>query len=285
MKILFTADWHIKLGQKGVPLEWAEARFRSLFKQIHDIEFDCHVIGGDIFDKLPSLKELALFFEFVKQCKKHTIIFAGNHEATKKGQTFLKELQSVCYSLNNNVVIVLDVIEENFGYIVPYEFIHKKETWEKIPDGSRVFTHVRGEIPPHVKPEIDLTWLSKFSTVFAGDLHSHSNSQKNIVYPGSPITTSFHRSLVSTGYIIIDTDTDGWTWHEFDLPQLIRKTVTTETEMVPTEYHHTIYEIEGSLESLGKVENNVLLDKKIVQRSTEAALILKDKMTEEDELV
>ena len=59
-----------------------------------------------------------------------------------------------------------------------------------------LFTHVRGEIPPHVVPEVDLERFDKFKTVFAGDLHAHENTQRNIVYPGSPMTTSFHRNEV-----------------------------------------------------------------------------------------
>ncbi|WP_227495548.1 hypothetical protein, partial [Pseudomonas aeruginosa] len=74
-------------------------------------------------------------------------------------------------------------------YVVPYSYIKKKSTWDNLP-AVPVFTHVRGEIPPHVKPEIDLSWLEKFPFVFAGDLHSHQNTQGNIVYPGSPMTTS-----------------------------------------------------------------------------------------------
>ena len=35
--ILFTADWHIKLGQKNVPKDWAIARYRRLFKAIDSV--------------------------------------------------------------------------------------------------------------------------------------------------------------------------------------------------------------------------------------------------------
>ena len=48
----------------------------------------------------------------------------------------------------------------------------------------------------------------------------------------------------------------------FTLPQLIRKTVTKAEDMVPTTYHHTIYEIEGDIQELAAVENSELLDKK-----------------------
>jgi len=142
---------------------------------------------------------------------------------------------------------------------------------------------VRGEIPPHVVPEVDLSRFDKFKTVFAGDLHAHSNTQRNIVYPGSPMTTSFHRNLVTTGYILIDEDWS-WTWHEFDLPQLLRQTVTNPDEMVQTEFHHTIYEIEGDVSDLSNIKNNELLDKKVIKRKTEATLILDKEMTIEEEL-
>ena len=146
-----------------------------------------------------------------------------------------------------------------------------------------LFTHVRGEIPPHVVPEVDLSRFDKFRTVFAGDLHAHSNTQRNIVYPGSPMTTSFHRNLVETGYIVLD-DNFNWTWHKFDLPQLIRKTVTSVDEMVKTDFHHTIYEIEGDVADLTGVENTELLDKKVIRRKTEATLMLDKEMTIEEEL-
>jgi DNA repair exonuclease SbcCD nuclease subunit len=48
--ILFTADWHIKLGQKNVPLAWACSRYQMFFEQIREIEkdVDLHIIGGDL---------------------------------------------------------------------------------------------------------------------------------------------------------------------------------------------------------------------------------------------
>lgn len=147
-----------------------------------------------------------------------------------------------------------------------------------------LFTHVRGAIPPHVKPEIDLSLFEDFPVVFAGDLHSHSNTQLNIVYPGSPMTTSFHRSLVETGYLVVDSETFVWDWKKFELPQLIRKTVSDPAEMVPTKYHHTIYELEGDISQLADIKNSELLDKKVIKRSTETSLLLDKSMTISEEL-
>ena len=288
--ILFTADWHIKLGQKNVPVPWACTRYKLFFQQVEDAiaEHNCtmHIIGGDLFDRIPSMDELTLYFDFVKQCSVPTIIFDGNHEATKKNTTFFTNLKRVTREINSLVEVVDTTYYGVTGTmewaILPYADLHKKNSIEDI-NTEFLFTHVRGEIPPHVVPEVDLSRFDKFRTVFAGDLHAHSNTQRNIVYPGSPMTTSFHRNLVETGYIVLD-GSFNWTWHKFDLPQLIRKTVTSVDEMVQTDFHHTIYEIEGDVADLTGVENTELLDKKVIRRKTEATLMLDKEMTIEEEL-
>ena len=289
--ILFTADWHIKLGQKNVPVAWACARYKMFFEQIQKIEknVDLHIIGGDLFDRVPSMDELSLYFDFVKGVTVRTIIFDGNHEATRKNKTFFTNLKKVTTSINPLVEVIDETYYEDDWAILPYADLHKKKSIEML-DAYYLFTHVRGEIPPHVQPEVDLDRFKRFTYVFAGDLHSHENTQNNIIYPGSPMTTSFHRNLVKTGYLLIDDQTHhfdedwSWTWHEFDLPQLLRKTVETEDEMVQTDFHHTIYEIEGDVSDLSNVKNSELLDKKVIRRKTEATLVLDKEMSMEEEL-
>ena len=284
--ILFTADWHIKLGQKNVPMAWACARYKMFFEQIQEIEkcdrIDLHIIGGDLFDRVPSMDELSLYFDFVKGVTKRTIIYDGNHEATRKKKTFFTNLKKATTSINPLVEVIDETYYEDDWAILPYADLHKKQSIEGI-DTEVLFTHVRGEIPPHVQPEVDLERFDKYKYVFSGDLHAHENTQRNIIYPGSPMTTSFHRNIVKTGYLLID-DTWEWTWHQFDLPQLLRKTVSTEDEMVQTEYHHTIYEIEGDLSDLSNIKNSELLDKKVIRRKTEATLVLDKEMSMEEEL-
>ena len=284
--ILFTADWHIKLGQKNVPIPWACSRYQLFFEQVqeaiekHDISL--HIIGGDLFDRVPSMDELTLYFDFVRQQKVRTIIFDGNHEATKKNYTFFSNLIRATQDINPLVEVITETYYEDNWAILPYADLHRKKSIETI-DAEYLFTHVRGEIPPHVVPEVELKRFDKFKTVFAGDLHAHENTQRNIVYPGSPMTTSFHRNQVQTGYLTID-DNINWTWYKFDLPQLIRKTVDSPDEMVQTDFHHTIYELEGDVSDLAKVKNSELLDKKVVKRTVEATLDLHGDMTISDEL-
>jgi DNA repair exonuclease SbcCD nuclease subunit len=287
--ILFTADWHLKLGQKNVPREWALRRYGLFFEQIHSLEQQCemHIIGGDLFDRLPSMEELELYFSFIREVGIPTLIYDGNHEATKKNKTFFTQLKQVTRDINPLVKIAdISYYDSELGFsILPYADLHREGSIEKFIQDKPLFTHVRGEIPPHVKPEVDLDRFEDFPIVFAGDLHAHSNSQRNIVYPGSPMTTSFHRTEVQTGYILINPNTWKWMWEPFDLPQLIRKTVADPNEMIPTEYHHTIYELEGDIQDLANVKNSDLLDKKVVKRSSETALVINKDMSIQEELV
>ena len=283
-KILFVADIHIKLGQKNVPLDWARNRYYEFISQMKTAAKgqDYIILGGDIFDRVPTLEELGIYFDLIQSFEVPTVIYDGNHEAAKKGKTFLSYLKSHTNSLNGLVTIVdHNEVFDDFS-IFPYCELHKAKSLD-FPVDRPLFTHVRGEIPPHVKPEIDLSIFDKYPVVFAGDLHSHSNTQRNIVYPGSPMTTSFHRNEVDTGYLLIDGM--NWTWHKFNLPQLIRKTVSDPVDMVSTSFHHTVYELEGDAMALSQVKNSDLLDKKLVRKASEATLVLSPKMSMIEELV
>jgi len=284
--ILFTADYHLKLGAKNVPRDWARNRYYQFFEQVHTLEeqVDLHVIGGDIFDRVPTMEELELFFDFIRGIKVQTYIYDGNHEATKKNSTFLTALKKVCKDINKLVDIIDEPFCNNSFSILPYCDLHKPGSIEKLNKKLPLFTHVRGEIPPHVIPEVDLSRFNDFPVVFAGDLHAHSNTQRNIVYPGSPMTTTFHRNKVDTGYILIDDDWS-WKWCKFDLPQLLRKTVSDPAEMIKGEVDHIIYELEGDLGDLSSIKNSELLDKKVVKRSSETALMLDKSMSIGEELI
>jgi len=288
MKILFTADVHIKLGQKNVPIDWARNRFALFVEQFAEMQkqADLVIIGGDVFDRLPTMDEVELYFDFVASFKKPTIIYAGNHEMLKKDTTFLTYLKKSTHRLNPLVTLVDDYYE-NVGFsldIIPYNNLKDFEKNGHPFSGKILCTHVRGEIPPHVKPEIDLSLLDRWQVVLAGDLHSYENSQRNILYPGSPYTTSFHRTRVDTGAILLDADTLEHEWLKFNLPQLIKKTVNVQDEKPAGIFDHIMYEVEGDMQELAELENSDLIDKKVIKRSTEATLILEPTMTLSEEV-
>lgn len=286
MKILFVADHHIKIGQKGVPEEWARNRFDMLWYKMHDLathhKVDVVMHGGDIFDRVPSPAETGIMLDMFKiMSGNYThVVYPGNHESTSKYKSFWEEFSA----LESDKVIMFHEFSqlEDGIHILPYTDLKKKH-WHGTK-GRLLFTHVRGEIPPHVNPEIDLSLFDTWDLVLAGDLHAHSNSQRNIVYPGSPITTSFHRKESSgeNGVIIIDTSDLSYTHVDLKLPQLLRRTVDNPDDMVRSDYHHTIYELMGNATSLATVKGSDLLDKKIIERNTEATLNLTETTMEEE---
>ena len=286
MKVLFTADLHIKLGQKNVPIDWAKNRFNMLWQQLQDLQTECDlfVIGGDVFDKLPNMEELETYFDLVNSCKIDTIIYAGNHEAVKKDTTFLSNLKQVTNRLNPLVTVIDDYCKVQNMDFIPYNKLKQFEKDPFIIRGDICFTHVRGEIPPHVKPEVDLSIFESWKLVLAGDLHSYENSQRNILYPGSPVTTSFHRGNVATGVVLLDTDSLEHEWRKLQLPQLIRKTVAVHDPKPQTDYDHTIYQVEGDMQELGELEDSDLIDRKVIKRDTDSALILDKEMSMSEEI-
>lgn len=281
MKILFTADIHIKLGQKNVPVDWARNRYSLLWQQFEQAQTkaDIFVIGGDLFDKLPSMDELEVYFDLIGACKIPTIIYSGNHEAIKKSTTFMSNLARATNLLSSkrNVIVIDDYYSDYGIEFVPYNKLKDFEHNNPWPEGGRILcTHVRGEIPPHVTPEVNLDIFNCWNIVLAGDLHSYENCQRNILYPGSPVTTSFHRDVVQTGVILLDSETLKHEWIKLELPQLIRKTVGANDPKLPTSYHHTIYQVEGDLQELGGLEDSDLIDKKVIKRNTEDVKLMLD---------
>lgn len=286
MKILFTADIHIKLGQKNVPGEWAKNRFNLFIEQFATMQQDADlvVLGGDLFDRLPNMDEVELYFDLIASITKPCLVYPGNHEMIKKDTTFLTYLKRSTTRLNPLVTIIDDFYSDEYIDIIPYNKL-KEYLPQDIDFHNKVLcTHVRGEIPPHVKPEINLSLLDRWDVVLAGDLHSYENSQRNILYPGSPYTTSFHRNEVSTGAIMLDYDTLSHVWLEFKLPQLLKKTVGVHDPKPQTPFHHTIYEVEGDLSELGELEDNDLIDKKVVKRSQDTQLILDPELSMAEEM-
>ena len=286
MKLLFSADWHIKLNTKNIPNAWAVNRYRMLFDKLNAIHCDINIIGGDIFDKLPNMEEFALFCEYIVKVKYPTIIISGNHEATTKHGTFFTYLKPVLNSLNPLVQVVDDYYSiESLGIdFIPYNKLKEFAKDGHSFNGSVLVTHVRGNIPPHVKAEVDLDIFKRWDVVLAGDLHSYENSQGNILYPGSPISTSFHRNPVDTGVILFTTSDLSHKFIKLGLPQLIRKTIKSGDSWEETPYDHTIYEIEGNMLELSNLEDNELIGKKIVKRETDTALILEPEMTLAEEV-
>lgn len=287
MKVLFTADLHINLRQKKVPKKWALERYNILFDELDRVkqenQVDIEIHGGDVFDKLPTLEELELYYSYLRNRRDCAlVVFDGNHEATKKGSTFLHVIKETIENQGAHTEVLGGPTTRYGCDFIPYTHIRNFTPGDF--SASILFTHVRGAIPPHVTPEIPLEKLERWNIVFAGDLHSHSNSQRNIVYPGSPVSVTFHRNKVETGVIVLDIETKKWEWVKLKVPQLYRKTIENPEDMIKTSYDYTIYELVGNIADLQKKIETELLDKKIIQSNNKSTLNLTN-LTLREELI
>lgn len=285
MKAILLADIHIKLGQKNVPTNWQKNRFKLLAEAVNAHSPQLIFIAGDLLDVAdPSIAEVGLLYDFLFALQKpnleQIVLIPGNHEMENSRNSCYKHIITM---LQNKNVLLIEETTTLYGIdFIPYGSIKSFKKSDKAADWA--ITHVRGEIPPHVTPEIDLSVFSEYDAVFAGDLHARSNSQLNILYPGSPMTTSFHRNKISgeNGMFVMDVVNKTYNWVELELPQLLRKRVSSPEDMVKTEFHHTIYELEGDLDDLAKVGKSDLLDKKLTKDiGTPPTLELSGDITEE----
>ena len=282
MKILSSADWHILLHKKKVPMDWQINRFKLFFEEIFKLETDCdiHILAGDVFEKEPRLDEAALFADFANRASIRTIIIPGNHEATKKGESFLTHYLKHEKSINNsNIEIYTEntVIEHNGVkfQLFPYGEMQLDNIPAPVKD-SILVTHIRGEVPPHITPEYNFEKLRKWKLILLGDLHfNHKYKDFPAYYPGSPMNVTFDRNTdFKYGVNIINfNNIDDYSidFKVLNLPKLIRKKVDTNTDFVKDDFHHVIYEVEGSIDELSNVINHELLDKKITHKPEEGS--------------
>lgn len=287
MKILLSADWHITLHKKKIPHEWQANRFRLFYEKLQEFEQECdiHIIAGDIFDKKPEPDEICLFLRYINSVSIPTFIIPGNHEATKKGQTFFSHFHEDNAIKNLHVEVVTkntrkEILGQGFQFF-PYGEMQIDNLPKPVPNDILV-THIRGEVPPHITPEYDFEKLRPWKLILLGDLHfNHRYLDYPAYYPGSPLNVSFDRDESRQyGINVIDfTDINNYDvkFMPLRLPKLIRKTIQVGESMTEDKYDHVVYEVTGSIDELSKISNHAQLDKKIAFKPEESSkLELKD---------
>jgi len=221
--------------------------------------------GGDLFDRQPTLEETASVVKYLNAVVKPTYLIDGNHESTKKGETFLGLLNFMV--VNPLVHIITDYCTTYINDIgidfIPFNRLkHFEKEGNSELNSELLITHVRGCIPPHVAPEVNLGIFDRWKLVLAGDLHSHSNSQRNIVYPGSPLTTSFYRTKPKKGILKVDLDTLGVEFIDLNLPALIKLTVESKDEITEnTTQDFIAYDIVPKLEAIIEAKEDTVFHK------------------------
>jgi len=299
MRILHSADWHILLHKKKVPYKWQVNRFKTFFNKLIELEKQCevHIIAGDIFDKKPEPDEVCLFLSYINSVTIPTYIIPGNHEATRKGETFLEHFTQENAIKNSNVHLITKNKRVQEGSAYFQFFPYGEMQIDNLPviqhEKDILVTHIRGEVPPHITPEYDFEKLRPWKLILLGDLHfAHKYLDYPAYYPGSPLNVTFDRDEKRQyGVNIVTLIADSYFKYKVDfvdlkLPKLVRKTIKVSGEMKKDTVNHVLYEVTGSIDELSKIENSELLDKKIATQPVEdSKLDLKNKsLIEELEL-
>jgi len=283
MKILHSADWHINLDKKKVPVKWQINRFQMFFNEMLKLEKTCdiHILSGDIFDKKPILEESSLFASYANKVQIRTIIIPGNHEATKKGESFLDTYLEHEGSINNpNIEIYTrnTRIEHDGVWFQLFPYCDmQKDRLPSYVDGDILVTHIRGEVPPHIVPEYEFEKLRPWHLILLGDLHfQHQYKDFPAFYPGSPMNVIFDRDDSRIyGVQTIDVSIKSKQFNvdivPLALPKLIRKQISVGEQLIKDDFHHVVYEVTGSIDELSGIENSELLDKKIAHMPEEAS--------------
>ena len=121
-KILCSADWHIILHKKESSIRLASESISSeMFRKLIALEQSCdvHIIAGDIFDKKPEPDEICLFSSYINSVTIPTYIIPGNHEATKKGESFFEYFTQENAIKNENVMYLLETDVRLWWHVIP----------------------------------------------------------------------------------------------------------------------------------------------------------------------
>ena len=242
-KILCSADWHIILHKKKVPYDWQTNRFKQMFRKLIALEQSCdvHIIAGDIFDKKPEPDEICLFLSYINSVTIPTYIIPGNHEATRKGESFFEYFTQENAIKNENVHVFTRNGRATVGNTSFQFFPYGEMQIGNLPDyveDDILVTHIRGEVPPHITPEYDFSLLRSWGLCLLGDLHfNHRYGDTNCYYPGSPLNTTFDRDDKREYgvdiYDVVDSRNYTREFYDLKLPKLLRKTISVGEEMIP----------------------------------------------------
>ncbi|MCK5018804.1 MAG: metallophosphoesterase family protein [Candidatus Peribacteraceae bacterium] len=251
MKILFTADTHVKLwsdrefDEDGIPKRLNEifSVLESMCQHAIDNNIETIVIGGDINDTkgIVHVRAFVLLRNLIKKYTQIKFIFLhGNHDASDKDAS--ESAINLLDELSNVEVILEHTIIDNMIF-VPYSSHIVDDIVDSVDDAEdRILISHFGLSDAtlsngiSLKTKISSKDLKKFKLVLLGHYHKPQNIG-NVWYVGSPIPLKRDEHGESKRFLIVDTE-------------------TFEVESIPTtgyrRYFEFVIEDEDAVESIFK---------------------------------
>lgn len=275
MNILFVSDIHIDFSKNS---DWEKNRVGLLFRILAEQEYDKIILGGDVFNRPnPTLEEINAFYKGIDLLH-NVIVIAGNHEDLNTRINTFTYLPELGFEYYPTGIIETDSTDLYFcSHSHMNTLIHARKQLKN--KKNILFTHLRCDVPPHIKEEFDMLYLSNaFDLVIAGDIHQPIEPYENVKYPGQPFASRFNTE-VKHQYFIINTDTLKVTAKELHLPTKIKVTLNVKDINNYPFNSDNLYKVvvKGSIEELHKIpvqSSNVSLQKTITTKdeTTEAII-------------
>lgn len=208
MKFIFTADWHIKTKFKDIPLGWLADRYVEFLYWLEEQRIatgaTALVIGGDVFDNIPSIFDVALFSSVFHVTNfEEYMIYPGNHEMLNKHKSFYETVHKILVPYKK-LTMIYDKLERWHDWlVVPYPLI-KTVALPTAP--TRIMSHVRAKSDRGLyDAEIDFNCFVEHPVVLLGDIHEHRqvSGHSNCWYSGAPYDTSMAPLPLSDKYVLL----------------------------------------------------------------------------------
>ena len=216
MKMLLTADIHLKLKQDKRYKRDLVTTLKFLADTVEEEQPDIFIIAGDIFDtKYPTATEYALFTAFINRLSVQTIIFPGNHdtpnnseEANTLKQFFNLKIPNLSvfhkpgiYTVKGIDFLIIPYIHHNREEVLTeVKRLHDEYTGKELillghfwVDSYKVDNRDYSQnIHEFIVTEAYLRALTKVKYYMLGHIHIGGQVFPNCNYPGAPFRTSLN---------------------------------------------------------------------------------------------
>ena len=222
MKLAIISDIHFGVNYGKPPfVEYQKRYFNDFWKTIDEQGIDNVLFLGDFFHSRKMVNydtlELAVkcWFEPAMERGTHIFMLVGNHDVFYKNTNRLNSLDLLCWNKNIKVISspkTIRIDERSYCFIPWINVENQTECVAELENtqASVVLSHLELQLDdnPHIKGQIDIDKLARFSHVFSG--HFHSPCVKDITgctlrYLGSPYEMNWNDfGIEDRGFYIFD---------------------------------------------------------------------------------
>lgn len=218
MRILVSADWHLKLwsdkemAENNIPLRLHEIfnAIRQMCEYARDHKIDLFIVAGDINDlkNIIHAKAFILLKKILEEYEDLQFLFLhGNHDSTERIDKD-SSIELLCNDRNIRCHVNAVLVEGDITFL-PYSKNMVEQLRQldrnKILIGHFGVNEAQLSNGTSIKSSIKLSDLTKFDKVILGHYHK-PQELANVIYVGSPIQLRRDEAGEEKRFLVVDTD-------------------------------------------------------------------------------